>query len=248
MVILTVGYLKMLLQKCRPVPSPCHGPTPTWEIPSQFPEVTFCFNIIPLLQQIQYNAVGKAAFWPQRGSLLSGKWNNSVCVALHLLGIFCYHFNKPAKVPWQLGMITTAKAGSDARSCRIYLFIYLVVHFFSVFLFFLCVCVSAVHNVNFSVCILRKALVVLLARLCHYGNKFQPFAYTHCWTSVDVFWGGAFLGQVVVKQKAGGRGCFIFCFLTFFFNLIARVLFLFRPLKVLRTCHRVALFPISILC
>lgn len=150
-------------------------------------------------------------------------------------------------------MATGHDNNSQSRlRCKIMqdLFIYLFScsFLFSISFFFVCVCVSAVHNVNFSVCILRKALVVLLARLCHYGNKFQPFAYTHCWTSVDVFWGGAFLGQVVVKQKAGGRGCFIFCFLTFFFNLIARVLFLFRPLKVLRTCHRVALFPISILC
>lgn len=134
---------KILLQKCRPVPSPYRGPAPTWEIPSRFPEVTFCFLILPLLQQIQYNAFGKAAFWPQRSSLVSGKWSSSVCMALHLLGILCYHFNKPAKVPWQLGVITTAEAGSDGRNPMQDLFVYLFVCslisvFPFLFFYFLC--------------------------------------------------------------------------------------------------------------
>lgn len=82
-------------------------------------------------------------------------------------------------------MATGHDNNSQSRlRCKIMqdLFIYLFScsFLFSISFFFVCVCVSAVHNVNFSVCILRKALVVLLARLCHYGNKFQPFAYTHC--------------------------------------------------------------------
>lgn len=136
--ILTVcGYFKMFSQKCRPGSSPGLGPAPSWEIPSCQPGVTFSLNIFPLLPQIYYNAVTvvvKAAFWPQRGRFRSGKWSSSL--ALRLLGILCYHFNKLAKVPWQLGVITTAKQAAPMEEilCRITYSIFLL--FFLLF----CMC------------------------------------------------------------------------------------------------------------
>lgn len=251
--ILTVcGYFKMFSQKCRPGSSPGLGPAPSWEIPSCQPGVTFSLNIFPLLPQIYYNAVTvvvKAAFWPQRGTFRSGKWSSSL--ALHLLGILCYHFNKLAKVPWQLGVITTAKQAAPMEEilCRIKYSIFLL--FF--LLFRMCPFFCAAYNVDFSLFKRRKGLSIQrLLQFCLVDFMIAGIiSGLKCiWTSVNVVSRRSFFlaSRCQAEKGWGQRGCFISCCFLFVFNQVAPMLFLFRPLQSLHTSHRAVWFPISILC
>lgn len=94
---------------------PVSWPNPVWVLPSCLPGVTFSFSDLPLLLQILYNVVSAVlsgcVLTPKRSNVCKVhvcnanvcKWwvkQSSVYTAWHLLGILCYHFNKPAKVPW----------------------------------------------------------------------------------------------------------------------------------------------------
>lgn len=148
----------------------------------------------------------------------------SVYTTLQLLEVLCYPFNKPTKVPWQLGVITTAKAGSDGRNPmkhRIEFHLFL-----SVCHLWCCAQRGLFHLQTKEEFVCSKAVAVLLGWLCDCWNNLQPFAYKSFWTFINVFWEGCALGQVGAKQqKAGGeRGCwfgFIFSWFIFIFFLFS---------------------------
>lgn len=90
-----------------------------------------------------------------------------------------------------------------------------------------------------------KALAVLLGRLHDYCNNLQPQTYLNfckCGLRERLFWASR-----CQKEKGWGeRGCFIIY--LFFFNQVAPMLFVLRPLKALHTSHRaVSPFPFSII-